>query len=562
MKKNNKTNIFPTDYNILVGGAAGEGSRMAGLTIAKLLSNYGWRISITEDYQSLIKGGHNFSIVRATKQRNSSPKKAIDFLIALNNHTLEKHKNDLDRDGIVIFNSDVSSCEHGFGLSGKEILEKFKCAPIMKNSAFLGAFARIIGMDFSVLEEVFKKEIKKDYDTNIAIAKYGYDNVDTLEKIEKLKQAPLPLITGNETVALGAVKAGMKAYFAYPMTPATNILHFLAKSTKELDVKAIQSENEIAVINAAMASASAGLRTMVGTSGGGLALMAEGISCCAQGEIPMVIVNSQRTGPATGVPTYGGQCDLDFCRGIGHGDFTRLILAPGNAEESYILGAMAMNYAWKYQIPVIVLMDKDLSEGTYDFDPKIIDKINIQKELIWDGKGEYKRYANTKNGISPLAYFGDNAVIKVTSYEHGENGITAEEDEKEIEMMQDKRLKKFVLLEKDIQKVKSVNVYGNKNAKTAILAWGCVTGVAKEAAEILGIKLIQPTILTPFPKKQIEVALKGVKNLIAVEMGAVGQLANLFVDNGIRVDSRILKYSGRQFFVEELVADLKKKIKK
>jgi 2-oxoglutarate ferredoxin oxidoreductase subunit alpha len=185
MKKNNKTNIIAESYNVLVGGAAGEGSRMAGLTIAKLLSNYGWRVSITEDYQSLIKGGHNFSIIRATKQRNASAKKAVDFLIALNKHTLEKHQSILDRDGIVIFNSDVSECEHGFGLSAKEITEKFKCAPIMKNSAFLGAFAKVIGMDFSVLETVFKKEIKKDYDTNIAIAKYGYDSVDTLEKIEK-----------------------------------------------------------------------------------------------------------------------------------------------------------------------------------------------------------------------------------------------------------------------------------------------------------------------------------------------------------------------------------------
>jgi 2-oxoglutarate ferredoxin oxidoreductase subunit alpha len=560
--KNNKTSIVSQDYNVLVGGAAGEGSRMAGLTIAKFLSNYGWRVSITEDYQSLIKGGHNFSIIRATKQRNASAKKTVDFLIALNKHTFEKHLSSLDKDGIVIYNSDVSEYEHGFGLSAKEITETFKCAPIMKNSAFLGAFAKVIGMDFSVLEEVFKKEISKEYEANVAIARYGYDKVDTLEKIEKLKQTPLPLITGNEALALGAVKAGMKAYYAYPMTPATNILHFLAKNTKEFDTKVVQLENEIAVINAGMASASAGLRTMVGTSGGGLALMAEGISCCAQGEIPMVIVNSQRTGPATGVPTYGGQCDLDFCRGIGHGDFTRLILAPGNAEESYLLGAMAVNYAWKYQIPVMVLTDKDVSEGTYDFDPKIIDKVKIEKELKWDGKGEYQRYANTKNGISPMAYFGDNAVIKITSYEHGENGITAEEDEKEINMMQEKRLKKFALLEKDIQKIKSVNVYGNKNSKTAILAWGCVTGVAKEAAEALGIKLIQPTILTPFPKKQIEIALKGVKNLIAVEMGAVGQLANLFVDNGIKVDSRILKYSGRQFFVEELISQLKSKIKR
>jgi len=559
MKNTTKNN---EEYNILVGGAAGEGSRMAGLTIAKLLSNYGWRVFIAEDYQSLIKGGHNFSQIRVTKKRNASPKKTIDFLIALNDHTLKKHAPDLDKDGIVIFNSDVSQYEYGFGLSGKEILEQFKCAPIMKNSAFLGALIKVLGMDFSIIEDVFRKEMPKDYNGNVAIARYGYDKAETLLKIEKIKQSPLPLITGNEALALGAAKAGLGAYFAYPMTPATNILHFLAKYTKEFDVKVIQSENEVAAINQAMGSAASGIRTMTGTSGGGLALMAEGISCCAQAEIPMVVVNSQRTGPATGIPTYGGQSDLEFAKGIGHGDFVRFIVAPGNAEESFLLGNLAMNMAWKYQTPAIILTDKDLSEGTFDFDPKVLTKGTKNKELLWDGKGEYCRYLNSKTGISPLAYYGQNTVVRVTSYEHDQCGITAEDSEPDIKMMQDKRLKKFFSLEKEVANINSVNVYGNKKSKVAILAWGAVTGVAKEAAEILNIKLIQPMILQPFPKKKILQALAGTKKLIAVEMGAKGQLADLFVENGIKVDSRILKYTGRQFSIEELLAELKKKNKK
>ncbi len=558
--KKNKTKEIQ-DYNILIGGAAGEGSRMAGLTIAKMFSFLGYRVFIGEDYQSLIKGGHNFSQIRASKNRHASMKKTVDFLIALNDYALKKHLPVLDKDGIVIFNSDVSQSDLGFGISGKEIIEKFKCPAIMKNSAFLGALAKTVGMDFEVIEEVFKKEMPKDYQGNLVIAKHGYDNAETLIKIDKLNQKPMSLITGNEALSLGAIKAGLGAYFAYPMTPATNILHFLAKYTKEFDVKTIQSENEVAAINQAMGSAATGIRTMTGTSGGGLALMAEGISCCAQAEIPMVVVNSQRTGPATGVPTYGGQSDLEFTKGIGHGDFSRLIVAPGNAEESYLLAGFAMNMAWKYQIPSIVLMDKDLSEGTFDFDESILNKIKAEKELLWDGKGEYKRYIDSKNGISPLAYYGQNAVIKLTSYEHEQDGLTAEENESDIKLMQDKRLKKFKTLENEINKIKSVNVFGNKKSKIAILAWGSVTGTAKEAAEILNIKLIQPTILQPFPKQQIIKALAGSKKLIAVEMSAKGQLADLFQENGIKVDDRVLKYTGRQFFIEELLSELKKKIK-
>ncbi|HPM08760.1 MAG TPA: pyruvate ferredoxin oxidoreductase, partial [Candidatus Pacearchaeota archaeon] len=217
---------------------------------------------------------------------------------------------------------------------------------------------------------------------------------------------------------------------------------------------------------------------------------------------------------------------------------------------------------WKYQTPAIILTDKDLSEGTFDFDPKVLTKGTKNKELLWDGKGEYCRYLNSKTGISPLAYYGQNTVVRVTSYEHDQCGITAEDSEPDIKMMQDKRLKKFFSLEKEVANINSVNVYGNKKSKVAILAWGAVTGVAKEAAEILNIKLIQPMILQPFPKKKILQALAGTKKLIAVEMGAKGQLADLFVENGIKVDSRILKYTGRQFSIEELLAELKKKNKK
>lgn len=550
------------EYSILVGGAAGEGSRMAGLTIAKLLNQYGWRVSIYEDYQSLIKGGHSFSKIRATKKVNSAPKRSIDFLIALNKETLEKHKKDLDKDGIAIFDADSSEFEYGFGLSSKQIIEQFQIIPIMKNSAFIGATAKTIGIEWEIVEKVFRKEVKKEIEKNLAVAKFGYDQADTLIKIQKLKNEPMPLITGNETTALGAVKAGLGFYAAYPMTPATSILHFLAEHKADFKIDVFQAENEISVINSALGAASAGKRSMVGTSGGGMALMAEAISFAAQGEIPVVLVNSQRPGPATGLPTYSGQADLKFSLNMGHGDFDKILVAPGDADESFYLSGLAMNLAWKYQTPVLFLTDKNVSESTFSFDTGIVSKINPVKELLWDGKGQYKRYLNTKSGISPMAFYGqDNATVRVTSYEHYEDGITLEEEEDLIIAMNKKKERKYAAMKAEIEKLNPVKVYGNKNASKAIIAWGYNKGLAKEVAENLNIKFIQPVIMQPFPIKAMQKALKGVKKLVLVESSAIGQLSELLAQNSIKVNDKILNCTGRSFYLEDLQKEVSKKIK-
>ncbi|HNY97596.1 MAG TPA: pyruvate ferredoxin oxidoreductase, partial [Candidatus Pacearchaeota archaeon] len=331
---------------------------------------------------------------------------------------------------------------------------------------------------------------------------------------------------------------------------------------EQTKTKVFQAENEIAVIMAALGAACAGKRSMVGTSGGGFALMTEAISMAGQAEIPIVIVNSQRPGPATGIPTYSGQADLHFTLHSGHGDLLRFVVAPGDAQESAELTALALNIAWKYQMPAIVLTDKDVSEGTYMVDRNILAKLKPQKEIIWDGQGEYKRYCQTNNGISPMAFYGTSgATIKVTSYDHDEFGITVEENESDIKKMADKRLRKYVALEKEVEKMEACKIYGNKNAKKAIIAWGEVKGAAIEAAKKMGIKMIQPLILSPFPARQISTALKGVKKVVSVEMNATGQMAQLFRCHGFKIDSLALKYTGRPFTVEELEKEIIKKLK-
>ena len=548
------------DYSILIGGAAGQGSRKAGLIIAKLLSEFGYRIFIYDDYQSLIRGGHSFSQIRASKSKVLSHRKKIDFLLALDETTVKKHRADLDEKGIIIYDSDEVSLsdKKAVGIAIKTIVKKTGGVSIMGNVALVAGFAKIIGIDWKILEKLFKKEFKKFQELNIKIAKAAFDSSPNLFKIKRLNQKQAPLLTGNEAVALGAVKAGLDFYVAYPMTPATGILHYLAKHKKDFNIAVAQLENEVGVVNAAVGAAYTGARTMVGTSGGGFALMTEGFSLAAQSEIPLVVVESQRMSPASGVPTYNGQGDLLFALTAGHGDILRFVIAPGDADEACFWAGKILNLSWKYQTPSILLIDKEISESTFNFDKNILDKIKCEKPLVWDKKGKYLRYKNTKKGISPFAFPGEkNAIVKANSYEHDEFGITID-DEEGIEKMQDKRLRKFREMKKEVDKLEAVKIYGKKQTKKAIVVWGSTKGPAKEAAEKLGIKMIQPIILEPFPEKQMKKALKGVNKLVLLETNGLGQMEKVLNCYGIKVDKKILKYNARPFLPEEIEKQLSK----
>ncbi|PIS39614.1 MAG: pyruvate ferredoxin oxidoreductase [Candidatus Nealsonbacteria bacterium CG08_land_8_20_14_0_20_38_20] len=546
------------DYSILIGGEAGQGTRLAGLIIAKLFNHLGYHIYIYEDYQSLIRGGHNFSQIRATENGFQSRKEKDDFLLALDERTLNLHKKNLSEKGIIIFNSDkIDSGEKGIGIPIQTIAKEMGGKPIMANTALIAAFAKVIGVEWEVLEDVFKKEIKKAIDLNLKIAKRAYDAPQGLIKLKKIIQKPRLILTGNEAAALGMVKAGLALYFAYPMTPATSILNYLARHKNDFNIGVIQPEDEISVVNMALGASFAGAKSAVGTSGGGFDLMVEALSLAGQSETPILIIESQRAGPSTGMPTYNLQSDLRFVITAGHGDFLRFVIAPGDAEQCLSYSGLALNLAWKYQTPVILLLDKDVSENTFTVNDKILPLLKPEKPLLWDKKGGYKRYKITKNGVSPLVFPGEkDAIVKATSYEHDEFGITIESEE--TEKMQEKRLRKFGAMGKEVEKLPAIKVYGNKKANKAIVAWGITKGAAIEAAENLGIKLIQPIIIEPFPKRQMERALKGVKKLVSVEMNTFGQMAEVLAGQGIKVNSKILKYTGRPFFAREIEEKLRK----
>ena len=544
------------EFSILIGGQAGQGSRFAGLIIAKIFGRLGYRIYIYEDYQSLIRGGHNFSQIRASEKEFQSRKEKIDFLLALDKNTLDLHKKDLDQNGLIVFNSDKIESKEGIGVPIEKITKEMGGIPIMANTALISAFSKIVGIDFEILKEVLTQEIKKSIDLNLKIAKKAFEESKILLKIKKLEQKPKILLTGNEGIASGMAKAGLKFYFGYPMTPATSIMNFLV-SRENLNVKVIQPENEISVINMALGASFAGKRSAVGTSGGGFALMVEALSLAGQSETPILIVESQRGAPSTGMPTYNLQGDLLFVLSAGHGDFPRFVIAPGDAEQCFYYAGLGLNLAWKYQTPVILLVDKDVSENTFSVDEKILNSTQPEEPIFWDTKGEYKRYRITENGISLLTFPGEkNAIVKANSYEHDEFGISNDEEEM-VERMQEKRLRKYRKMAEEVESLPAIKVYGNEKSEVAIISWGISKGAAKEVAENLGIKLIQPIIIEPFPEKQMEEALRGVKKIFLVELNSTGQMAKILNQNEIKVDGKILKYNGRPFWAREIEEKLK-----
>ncbi|MCD6429126.1 2-oxoacid:acceptor oxidoreductase subunit alpha [bacterium] len=548
------------EISILIGGKAGDGIKQGGNAIARLFNQLGYWVFVYEDYPSLIRGGHNFSIIRASKERIKAHKNTVDILIALNQETLEIHKDKIKRETIIVYDSDVVETKKGIGISMSEIAKENKLPLIVRNTIALGALAKILNLKFGFVEKTIKHLLEDYVKENIKVAKIGYEIAPERIKVLKQRKQTKPLLTGNEAIALGAVKAGLKLYIAYPMTPASSILHFLAAHEKELNIKTVQPENEIAAVLIAEGAAYAGARSMVGTSGGGFALMVEALSLAGQAELPVMFVLSQRTGPSTGVPTYTMQADLLFALNAGHGEFQRIVAAPGDVDEAFYLAGELLNLAWKFQVPTILLSDKHLSESTFsaDFDLR---KLKREKEKLWKGGKDYKRYLDTEDGVSPLAFPGQkNVVVKATSYEHDEYGITTEESEA-ITKMINKRARKKEAIIKELKKRETVKVSGNKKSKIALIGWGSTKGVLEEVAKELKLRFIQPLYLEPFPTWEIEKSLDGVREIIDVETNSTGQLAKILKCNGINTTKTILKYDGRPFTVDELTKRLWQEIK-
>jgi len=547
------------DVSVLIGGKAGDGINSAGALVAHLLNYIGYTIYLYFDYPSLIRGGHNFAIIRGSEQSVGTCWNSLDFILALNNETIERHRDKCTRETAIIFNADLVKSA-GQGIPVQAILTGEHAPAIMGNSAIIGGFAKAAGIEWDVVEAVFNAHIPKGVDLNLKVAKRAYDQVAKVRPVSKGIKSPRPLLTGNEAIGVGMVKGGLDAYVSYPMTPSSSLLHFLAEHQEKFGITVVHPENEIAVILMALGFAYAGKRSAVGTSGGGFCLMTEGLSLAGMAELPLVLVVSQRTGPSTGLPTYTGQSDLQFIIHAGQGEYPRLIVAPGDAQEALFWSEIAMNVAWKFQIPAFILTDKTLSEGTYSVDPAEISDVKSGDSPGWLGTAPYLRYADVPSGISPLAFPGmKDAVIKVNSYAHDEAGISTEAADIVVQMTK-KRLRKWEGLTEEMQGYPGVTLSGTPEASTALLCWGSTKGVCNEIASLLGLRVIQPVILSPFPVDQLKKAITGVTKLIAVEENTTAQLATLAGQYGIVPDERILRYDGRPFSPDDLLLRIKEMI--
>ncbi len=546
------------NFSTLIGGIAGDGINEAGVTVGRLFSRLGYHIYMYYDYPSLIRGGHNFSLVRASTKKIGAHMDQTDVLIALNQETLEKHVSRLKENSFVIYDMDKVKADglkqKGCGLPVTRILKEEGALPIMRNTCILGGFCRVVGIKWDVLEEVLKKHIPKKLEQNLQVARRGYDSAVEFCQVEKQNKSALPIMSGNQAIGLGLIKAGLGAYVAYPMTPSSSLLDFMARSAPDFGLKVVHPENEIAVMLMAQGFAYAGVKAAVGTSGGGFCLMTEGLSLAGMAEMPVVIMMGQRTGPSTGLPTYTAQGDLHFILNAGQGEFPRFVVSPGDAKDAYYWAGVALNMAWKYQIPAFILSDKSVSEGQYSFDLAAAGDLAEESYLPWEGQGKYNRYQYTETGVSPLAFPPQKGqVIKADSYTHDEYGITTEEP-KITKDMNDKRLLKGRSLAEDLEGYETVTASGQ--GKTALLFWGSNKGVCLEAAEKFNIRAVQVLVLSPFPALKLEKALRGVERVIAVECNSTAQMARLAGFYGLKIQDRILKYDGRPFSLEDLETEL------
>jgi len=568
------------DFNWKIGGPAGFGIMSSGEMLSKTVTRGGLFMYDYIEKPSLIRGGHNTYQVYISADPVRSQRKVVNLLVALNADTVTAHKDELIKGSAVMIDSakmEVDSLKlerRGilvYDIPFNQIVRDIGGDEVMRNTVTLGATMALIKFDFErfarVIKEQFKRKEQEVIEQNIKAARAGYDYVSEHFDIDAFKfelhareAEPRMLVTANDAVSLGALSAGCKFFAAYPMTPASSILHTLAKVGPQYGMVVRHAEDEISVINMVQGAASTGARVMLATSGGGFALMIEGLSLAGITETPLVAVEVMRPGPATGLPTWTEQGDLKFVISAGHGEFPKIVLAPGDAEEAFYLTKLAFNLADKIQSPVIILSDKYIGEDHISlpyFKPgKIaVDRgkllTNAEAEEFGDG---YRRYEITKDGISPRAVFGQpGPTIFINSDEHDEFGFSEESAANRIAQVE-KRHRKLDGARKSLPQA---TLYGSKKAQVTLVGWGSVKGPVLDALDSPALKkkvnFLHFSCVEPLPLNA-EKMLREAKQLVLVENNSLGQFADIIAaKTGIMIQKKILRFDGCPFYQSELV---------
>jgi 2-oxoglutarate ferredoxin oxidoreductase subunit alpha len=568
------------DYSIKIGGEAGQGIQTIGDTLGHVFARAGYHVFTNQDYESRIRGGHNFYQIRFSDRPVSAPREEIDIIVALDKESIRLHEQELTSRGRIIYDAETLKETFDnpafFDIPFVKLAMEHGGDRIMENIVATGAVLGMLGMDLAVLigliAETFAKKGDKVIAANKNAAMAGYEHsrkgclTCNFSVPADGSARSLMLVGGVESIALGALASGCKFYAAYPMTPSTGIMNYLATKEKEYGVVVEQAEDEIAAINMALGASFAGARAMTGTSGGGFSLMVEGLSLSAMTETPIVIAMGQRPGPATGFPTRTEQGELQFLISAGHGEFPRVIFAPGTPREAFYLTNKAFDLAEKFQIPVFILFDTYLADTQWTFEGFDVSKIRYQEYRLrgddFKKLSAYKRYAYTDTGISPLGVPGDARHLVVTdSDEHDEEGHLVEDALTRVNMAEKRLFKKLPLIR---QEIAPPFLYGDHNARMVLTGWGSTYGVMKEAVDALAkstsIAMLHFSEVFPLPNRELFDylrLLKQAKHTLCVENNATGQFSRLMrSETGFEFSGYIRKYDGRPFTVEGLTGEI------
>ena len=584
------------DFAIGIGGEAGQGIATPGNILARIFARRGLHLNAYNAYQSIIRGGHTFLTIRASDGPVRSMGDKIDVLIPLNQDTMNRHLRLLKAGACVLYDGDkIKPGEAAPGVQLCPLPMKRLCGTnkLAGNTVAIAATLQMLGIEFKPMEDALALQFQKKGDAviaeNVGIARAGYDHATANFKPFPFKVPHsgknLAIVTGNEATAMGGVAAGVKFYAAYPMSPSTGVLMWMARHARHLGIMVRQVEDEIGVMNMIIGAAHTGCRAMCATSGGGFALMTEAIGMAGMIETPVVCVDVQRAGPATGVPTKTEQGDLWQMLGAGQGDYPRIIVAPSTQLDLFKTIPELFNLCDRYQCPGLVLADLLISEGTTSIDP---DELNFNPgiergETIFpngNGNGEpqnpgsgynddaYWRYKNTESGISPRAVPGVPGHIHVAATdEHDEDGtLISDEFTNPVKrrMMVEKRARK---METVLAQIAPPKLVGPENAQVMLVGWGSTEGVIREAVEKLageeGVVASQLHVkwIVPFHAEEITRILSRGKKIIIVENNFSGQFARyLRSETGIAAHGHIRKYDGEPFMPHHIVQAVKEQL--
>lgn len=551
-------------YNILVGGAAGQGIDTTVANLEVLLKKAGYYVFTIRDFMSRVRGGHNFCMIRFGNEAISSHSNKVDGMIAFDDDTVELHKENLKKDGFILCDTKLSTTDPKAIKLNMEGMAKELGNFRVSGSIALGAILKLFDISTDHVEETMKTLVKEAYlDMNLKAVKLGYESVETRFTLSPGNFSDWMVLSGSKSLALGAIAAGVKFYSAYPMSPSTAIMEYLASKSVEADFVVEQAEDEIAAINMAIGASYAGARAMTGTSGGGFCLKVEALGLSGIAEIPLVAVDVQRPGPATGLPTRTEQSDLKFVISASQGEFPRMVIALRNHKDAFYQTIRAFDIAEKYQIPVIILSDQYLGDSTATVEQFDVSNIKIAEPSNDEYKeGEYLRYQLTKDGISPRLIPGKSRnFVSADSDEHDERGFITESADVRNQMM-DKRMKKLELLKEELIEPE---YFGEENCETLFLGWGSTYGPIAEAVKTLNeaepgkYGALSFGDVYPLPTKLLKEKVSKAKYIINIEQNATGQLKDLIREQtGILCTDSILKYDGRQISGEEIVERVRK----